>query len=112
MTALRFGVFALTIIVAVLAGMSPVHAATLTVDTTVDDPAATACTDAAPNDCSLRGAIIKANGLSEASTIMMPEGTYVLSQVTSCTFRTHQFDPAVLSDDMEEREHLWYGDCE
>src|SRR5438067_57120 len=91
MTALRFGVFALTIIVAVLAGMSPVHAATLTVDTTVDDPAATACTDAAPNDCSLRGAIIKANGLPEASTIMMPEGTYVLSQVTSCTFRTHQF---------------------
>jgi hypothetical protein len=72
MTALRFGVFALTIIVAVLAGMPRTHAATFTVDTTVDDPAATPCTDAAPNDCSLRGAITRANGPSEASTIMVP----------------------------------------
>ena len=59
MTALCFGVFALTIIVVVLGPMSPAHAATLTVDKTVDktvdDPAATACTDATPNDCSLRG---------------------------------------------------------
>ena len=23
-----------------------------------------------------------------------------------------QFNPELLSDDMEEREHLWYGDCE
>jgi Na+-transporting methylmalonyl-CoA/oxaloacetate decarboxylase beta subunit len=47
MTALRFGVFVRTIIVAVLGSMSPAHAATSTVCTTVDGPT--------PNDCSRRG---------------------------------------------------------
>jgi hypothetical protein len=97
MTALRFGVFVLTMIVALLAGMQPTHAATLSVDTTADDPAATACTDAAPNDCSLRGAITKANSLSEASIIMVPAGTYVLSQAANCAFRSHQFGPFVVN---------------
>jgi len=91
MKALLLGIFMPAILAVALVAMSPSRAATLTVDTTVDDPAATACTDATPNDCSLRGAIIKANGLSEASTILVPAGTYVLSQSTSCTFRTHQF---------------------
>jgi hypothetical protein len=70
---------------------SLVHAAMLNVDTAVDDAALTACEDAASNDCSLRGAIIKANGLSEASTINLPAGTYVLTQGNNRTFTTTQF---------------------
>lgn len=91
MTALRFGAFVLAIILGLLAGMPTTHAATLTVDTTVDDPVASACTDATPNDCSLRGAITKANGLPGTTTIVVPGGTYVLSQVTGCPFQSHQF---------------------
>src|SRR5256885_13606098 len=91
MRVLQLGIFMPAILAVALGAMSPSRAATLTVDTTVDDPAATFCIDATPNDCSLRGAIIKANGLSEASIIFVPAGTYVLSQSTSCTFRTHQF---------------------
>src|SRR5512135_2055573 len=47
-----------------------------TVDRT-DDVIATSCTIAA-NDCSLRGAIIDANG-NASSTILLPAGTYVLT---------------------------------
>ena len=63
-----------------------VQAAIFSVDTTNDDASATACDDATPNDCSLRGAIIKANELSEASTINVPSGAYVLTQSTPCFF--------------------------
>jgi len=71
--------------------ITPVRAAVLNVDTTTDDAALTACDDATPNDCSLRGAIIKANGLAEASTINVPAGTYVLTQPSNCFLRTSQF---------------------
>jgi len=64
----------------------PGHAAVFTVDTVSDDPAATSCSDTAPNDCSLRGAIIAANGLSEPSTINIPPGTYVLQERSDCFF--------------------------
>lgn len=63
-----------------------VHAAVFDVDTIVDDPGLTGCDDATPSDCSLRGAILKANGLSEPVTINLPAGTYVLSQSTDCFF--------------------------
>ena len=66
---------------------APLQAAVFNVDTIVDDPTLTACDDATPNDCSLRGAIIKANGLAEAVTINVPAGTYILSQATPCFFR-------------------------
>lgn len=62
-------------------------AAVFNVDTTVDAPNLSACDDATPNDCSLRGAIIKANGLTEPVTINVPAGTYILSQATPCFFR-------------------------
>src|SRR5512135_954530 len=62
-------------------------AAVFNVDTTLDDQALAGCDDATPNDCSLRGAIVKANGLSEAVTINVPAGRYVLSQATPCFFR-------------------------
>lgn len=71
--------------------LSLVQAATFIVDRSDDDATATACKEETPNDCSLRGAIIKANGLSEASTINVPAGTYVLTQGTNCTFTTTQF---------------------
>jgi hypothetical protein len=51
----------------------------LTVDRTDDvNPPATACT-AAANDCSLRGAIIKANTTAVTDTITVPAGTYTLT---------------------------------
>ncbi len=42
----------------VFAMITPVHGAILNVDTTTDDATLTACDDATPNDCSLRGAIL------------------------------------------------------
>lgn len=52
--------------------------ATFVVDRTDDNAAATACT-AAINDCSLRGAILTANGTAGADVITLPAGTYTLS---------------------------------
>ena len=45
------------------------------VDRTDDDATATACTSA-PNDCSLRGAIIAANANPGPDTINLPARTY------------------------------------
>lgn len=61
---------------------SPAQAATFTVDTFVDSNALAqqACT-AAPNDCSLRGAILKANGLAGLDTVRIPSGVYPLTIV-------------------------------
>jgi hypothetical protein len=67
------------------------RAATFNVDTILDDPARTACDDATPDDCSLRGAILAANGLAEPTTINLPAGVYALSQSSSCTFRVRDF---------------------
>jgi len=61
-------------------------AAVFNVDTIVDDAGLAACDDATSNDCSLRGAITKANGLSEPVTINVPSGTYVLTQITACLY--------------------------
>src|SRR6266446_2782908 len=52
---------------------------TLNVDNTTDNPALSACSDVVPNDCSLRGAIGKANGLSGGTQINLPAGTYLLT---------------------------------
>jgi hypothetical protein len=73
---------------AVAAGFatSPAGAAVFEVDTTIDDAGLAGCDDATPNDCSLRGAIVRANGLSEPVTINVPSGTYVLTQSTGCFF--------------------------
>ena len=57
---------------------SPVHAATYGVDRFDDVFSAQACT-AAPNDCSLRGAVERANTAFGADTIALPAGTYVLA---------------------------------
>jgi hypothetical protein len=60
----------------------PALAATFTVDR-IDDPdptTANACTDAAANDCSLRGAIVAANAAAGADTITVPADTYTLTR--------------------------------
>jgi len=73
--ALSLAVLALAI---VLAGPERAHAVNYTVDTTADNASLTACT-AAANDCSLRGAIIKANSTPVApDTITLPAGTYTI----------------------------------
>jgi hypothetical protein len=65
-----------------LAPTPAAHAAvTFTVDR-IDDPdpaTAMACTDT-PADCSLRGAIIAANGADGPDQIILPAGTYTLSR--------------------------------
>jgi hypothetical protein len=73
------------------------HCAVFNVDTTADDPSLTACDDATPNDCSLRGAIIRANGLTEGVIINLPAGTYILSQATPCSFRGNAIGPLLTS---------------
>lgn len=59
--------------------VQPARAATFDVDRTDDTATANACTTA-PNDCSLRGAILAANAAAGADTINLPAGNYVLSR--------------------------------
>jgi hypothetical protein len=68
----------LVLIGGVIIHPSAVRAATLNVDTTADDAAKMECDDATPDDCSLRGAIRKANAEAGADTINVPAGTYTL----------------------------------
>ena len=71
-------VLALTLVLFALAA-SGVLADTLVVDSTDDDATATACSGA-PGDCSLRGAIIAANGNGVADTIVFGvDGVFALS---------------------------------
>lgn len=58
---------------AVLLSSATLHAATYTVDTTTDEAGAgfQVCS-AAPNDCSLRGAVIKANASAGTDEILLP----------------------------------------
>src|SRR6266545_3512906 len=58
-------------------GIAPPPLASITVDRTDDNAAASACT-AAANDCSLRGAVAFAN-LNPGTTIVVPAGTYQLN---------------------------------
>lgn len=65
------------LVLLLLAAMAaPAHADTFAVDRG-DDADADGCT-AAPNDCSLRGALIKANGTDAADTITLPALRMVL----------------------------------
>jgi len=84
---------ALALAVAAGSAATSARAAVFNVDTVVDDPSLAACEDATPNDCSLRGAIIKANALTEPVTINVPSGTYILSQATPCFFRGNAIGP-------------------
>jgi uncharacterized repeat protein (TIGR01451 family) len=70
-------VICLTLSVALVVSVAQVPP-TLNVDLFNDDASATACTDA-PNNCSLRGAIITANARPGADTINLPAGLYTLS---------------------------------
>ena len=65
-------VLGLLLVLLLFGGGTLAHAqATFVVDRTDDDATATACT-AAPNDCSLRGAIIAANALAGSDAITLP----------------------------------------
>ena len=69
------------------------HASTFVVDRQDDVATATACS-AAPNDCSLRGAILAANAAPGADIVQVPAGTYpVTIPVNSADpTRTGNFD--------------------
>lgn len=83
----------LAIVVCTAAHTSPAEATTFTVDTIADDAAETGCDDATPDDCSLRGAVARANGNPGRDTIVVPAGTYVIQNASPCTFETVQGDP-------------------
>jgi len=91
-TALRTAssVARLVVTLAVLAvaalSASVAGAATLNVDTTADVVAKSACDDAVADDCSLRGAVSKANGTAAHDTIVVPAGVYTLSVPSPCFF--------------------------
>ena len=72
--------------VAAALSMAPARAAVFNVDTNVDDVSLASCDDATPHDCSLRGAIVRANGVGGPVTINVPSGTYVLTQSSTCFF--------------------------
>jgi hypothetical protein len=71
-------ILALSLLVLGLQSPEPVHAATFVVDTTTDDYTANGCT-AVPADCSLRGAVWKANVTPGDDLITLPSGTYELA---------------------------------
>ncbi len=75
---MRCRIVSVVILAAACASVPPAFAATYDVDRTDDTVSATACT-AAPNDCSLRGAIIAANANPGPDTINLPAGMYTLS---------------------------------
>ena len=72
------------LLLAALLAVGPARADTLTVDR-IDDPtpAPAGCT-AAPNDCSLRGAVQLANA-APATEVALPPGTYALGQPLEIT---------------------------
>jgi hypothetical protein len=76
-----------------------VHAATFTVDTVADDPAAKSCDDATLGDCSLRGAITASNEApsDEGNTVIVPAGNYVLSEAGTCTYRRSDYPNPITS---------------
>lgn len=78
-------VVTLAVLAAALAA-SAAGAATLNVDTTADVVAKSDCDDAVADDCSLRGAVSKANGTAAHDTIVVPAGTYTLSVPSPCFF--------------------------
>ncbi len=64
-----------------LMAAAPADAATFAVDRTDDpDPLAADLCTAALADCSLRGAIVKANAAAGADAIIVPAGTYALTR--------------------------------
>ena len=70
--------FASPAVALVVASVTAARAATFQVDTTADDASKTTCSDDVPGDCSLRGAVAKANGDAAQDTIVVPAGTYTL----------------------------------
>jgi uncharacterized protein (TIGR02996 family) len=50
--------------------------------------------------------------LTLTNNYLTDEGIGALLEVGVNLVADEQFNPELLSDDMEEREHLWYGDCE
>lgn len=62
-----------------LIATSILHAATFTVDHTDDNADATDCDEGVLNDCSLRGAILKANAVDGDDSINVPTGIYTLT---------------------------------
>ena len=69
---------AMTVLVAGGVPATAIAAEIYTVDRFDDDALADGCSGAA-NDCSLRGAISKANTDAQSTTIVLPDGTYLLT---------------------------------
>jgi hypothetical protein len=78
--ALILNILLMGFVLAVIASAGETAFITITVDTLTDTNLLTVCSDGTPNDCSLRGAITKANGdASNFYTIFVPAGMYLLT---------------------------------
>lgn len=81
---LRAFLTSFALFIGIIAAAQTVSAATYTVDTTVDNGALTACT-AAANDCSLRGAILTANGTMADDTINFDATVFASARTITLT---------------------------
>lgn len=77
---------------------SKVYAASLVVDRFDDNASASACTGV-PNDCSLRGAVTKANTVPGIDTVVLSAGTYTLTI-------TGSNEDNNATGDLDVRDHL------
>ncbi len=100
----------ITLVFFVFAGATQsISAATYTVDTTADDAALSACT-AAANDCSLRGAIARANATINNDTInfALPAGINTID--TSGELAINNAGSLTITNSTEAINLLIYGD--
>lgn len=102
---IRMRVLVIWTVMVWMGGVAVTRAATFTINSTAD------VVDAAPGDgkcdtgrtpppaapeCTLRAAVQEANALAGGSTIMLPAGTYLLTQPVPCSFRV-QGNPNLLN---------------
>ncbi len=80
----------IVITLAALFFSTQIQAATYLVDRTDDNAAATTCDDATDNDCSLRGAVIKANTDAAHDVIILGEGEYIIDIDRNANTETDQ----------------------
>jgi len=76
---LRPSLYPVLALLAALPATAPSFGLTFVVDRFDDEPTATGCSPFTASDCSLRGAVLHANGTAAADEILLPNGVYQLT---------------------------------